>query len=193
MIRRIRIYKYDSINNIEFNLDIIDKLNVVEYNYKDQVTNKNRQIGFIAQNIKEYIPNAVNHRTDVVPDIYKKSENVDPSTNTITLTNHGLNKSDKIKLININGNHEGFKVIIDEVIDENTFKVETKEKLDETVFIYGREVDDFHDLNYDNLTTVAISGIQQLNAYKKESAAQIATLTAQIATLTAQVNQLLNK
>jgi len=193
VIRRIRIYKYDSINNIEFNLDIIDKLNVVEYNYKDQVTNKNRQIGFIAQNIKEYIPNAVNHRTDVVPDIYKKSENVDPSTNTITLTNHGLNKSDKIKLININGNHEGFKVIIDEVIDENTFKVETKEKLDETVFIYGREVDDFHDLNYDNLTTVAISGIQQLNAYKKESAAQIATLTAQIATLTAQVNQLLNK
>ena len=65
------------------------------------------------------------------------------------------------------------------------FKVTSDERLKETIFIYGRQVEDFHELNYDYIFALGFAGIKQSRKdiiLLKEQLQAEKTLTQQQAT-----------
>ena len=159
------------------NLSVIDNINVVSYQYIDKVVNGNAtKVGYIAQEVADHLPDAVSKRTDWVADLFQTASGVDIGRKRITLANHHLTVDTTIKLVNISGDARGFSAEVSEVIDADTFAVRCSESLESQVFVYGRQVDDFHDLDYDMLSAVAFGGVKELHAKYKELKEEVACL-----------------
>ena len=156
-------------NYTELNLDAIDQIPVVSYEYIDKIgLGNNKKIGFVAQSVAKVEPDAVTKRTEIVPDIFKIAPVIDG--NIIKLENHLNSVGTKIKLMVDEKDEKGIIVPVEKVIDCNTFVVTLDKNivLNENVFVYGREVDDFQVLNYDHLFSLAFAGVQKLRCEMKE-------------------------
>ena len=106
----------------------------------------------IAQQVRGVYPQAVSLTTEVVPDIYAIA-NID---NGYISLETDLQKGDKVRLI-----FEDKTALFDVLrIDKSGFKVST----DKTgkVFVYGREVDDFHSVDYESISMLNVSATQEL-------------------------------
>jgi hypothetical protein len=84
-------------------LDIINKIESYEYHYKDpSKKNENKTIGFVAQQVKEYLPNAVSYEKNYIPDQLRILENLEWIDEKILVINDLVwNETDtgKIKFI----------------------------------------------------------------------------------------------
>ena len=151
-------------NNIE---DILDDtalqqiLNIQPktYQYKDKVKNGDKKVyGFIAQQIREVIPEAVSLRSEVIPNIYK---NATCENNKITLDfdiSNILKINDKIDIIDENGNLKQYNILS---IENNSFTIDDNIETN-NVFVYGSKVDDFHTINKDYIFTLNVCATQEL-------------------------------
>jgi hypothetical protein len=184
--RRIKVVRPRDVSD----LDIIDFVNVVKYDYKDQQRQGTKaKIGYIAQQVREILPDAVGLMTETVPDVYRVAEHT--VADTITLSDHGLTTADKVRIITDSG--QDLVLSVSGVVDEHTFRVDLKgATLDGRVFVYGREVDDFHVLDYDMLSAVAFGGVKELNRMRKEQDEKITALTALVHALDEKVTTLVN-
>ena len=134
------------------------------YKYIDKLERGNNKVyGFIAQQIKEVIPEAVKIEKSYIPNIYSVA---DYSNNVITLpsqpTKVVVMVNDKIKCYD----KDNKEIIIDviEVIDSLTFRIkELGEYTDTKIFIYGTFIDDFHTLNKDYIFTLNVCATQELH------------------------------
>ena len=134
------------------------------YKYIDDKTKGDKKVyGFIAQQIKEVIPEAVStDNKEVIPNIYKLYDvSGDIITTDDDLTTK-LNVGDKIEfLLQSSGNKEYCKVLeispteikIDKVVGEN----------DNKIFIFGKEVNDFHSLSKEYIFTLNVCATQELH------------------------------
>ncbi len=130
------------------------QIKITDYQLIDSISKGNKIIKkVIAQEVAEVLPNAVNKMTDFIPNIYKlaKIEN-----GFIALINHGLVVGDKVKLI-FGDKQDVYKVL---KINEKGFY--TERVSDGSVFVYGKEVNDFHTVDYEALSTLNISATQEL-------------------------------
>jgi hypothetical protein len=129
------------------------------YKYIDEIgKGKETVYGFIAQQVKEVIPLAVSEITEIIPNIYKKAT---CNGNIITLdvdVSQELKIDDKIKIYIEDGKEDLFKITN---IDSNTIEID-KEINAEKVFIYGKEVNDFHSLKKDYIFTLNVCATQEL-------------------------------
>jgi len=57
----------------------------------------------------------------------------------------------------------------------------------ENLFVYGKQVDDFRNVDKDQLAILALKGVQELSAQNTQQAQQIQTLTEQNTALSTQV------
>ena len=157
--------------NGKADLDLINKIEVVDYQYIDKVKNGNvTKKGFIAQQVEEVLPDAVGRSIQFIPDIYKKASKVvvDSVANTLivtTLVNHNLKAGDQLRFITLGGNYEE-EVL--SVLSDNTFTVKKVEGDCSEVFVYGKKVDDFRAIDYDQVFSVGIGAIQELSRQNKE-------------------------
>jgi hypothetical protein len=164
---------------IKSNIELIDdnsalnKLRLIEpkkYQYIDKIQKGNAEVfGFIAQEVREKFPEAITIITDFIPDIYQMNQYTDISGNIIQLNNIIANVQigDKLRLLDqtgyINGNIQ--------LIDNNNITIELEKpitltgnaQLDGNVFIYGKEIKDFHSLNKDYLFTINFAATQELD------------------------------
>jgi hypothetical protein len=148
-------------------LDFINKLNIVDYKYKDEIGNgSNMQKGTIAQEVEKIAPNAITTLTDFIPSIYAVSTNVVEDKNNKTLTvslknETDLKVGDKVRIIS-NSSRNDYEVV--EIINSNTFKINNwnEQLMDNSVFVYGKEVNDYKSVNYDYLYTANIAATQEL-------------------------------
>lgn len=188
-------------------IDIINSIDVVWYEYKDQIVKGNgKKLGFIAQQLVQHLPEAVNFHTDFIPDIYKHTDKV--NANTITLKDHGLSKGETIKLYD--ENDKAITAVIKCITSNDTFTFETKDTLEQDtlekgLFVYGRQVEDVHTVNNDMITALAIHGVKELSKTMKlkdkeiaelkrktaENEVVISSIQAEIADLKALVNKLI--
>ena len=103
-----------------------------------------------AQNVKEYIPEAV-------PDIFKMATITD---DTITLQDNNLQKDTVLKIMT----HESDTV--GTIVDKNNFKISKRLKdgteSDNFIFVYGREVCDFAEIDYNHIFTLSVGAVQKL-------------------------------
>ena len=110
------------------------------YEYIDKFNKGTKTVyGFISQQIKPIIPEAVSLQSDFIPNI----NSILNCSGSIISTNEHTNKlkiDDEIKVTKLDGVDETCKVI---EINENSVTVD-KEISGEKCFVYGSKVDDFH-------------------------------------------------
>ena len=121
--------------------------------------------GFIAQQIKDVIPEATLIQKEFLPNIMKWVIQ-DKNRVYLDLTGYGdlrLNEGAYNRKINIrfkNGGGYNFDIL---EVNEEYFVIDTVDKHNEEVFVYGYEVSDFHKLTKDYIYTLNVSATQELH------------------------------
>ena len=151
----LRIKEIKGTSDSQADLQTLLQIQVTDYYYKDKIAKGNRsKKKVIGQQIATVYPQAVSTHVDVVPDILEFAVIAE---NWVTLNNHNLNIGDKVKIF---WNDDDSQLFTVEAIEPDKFKI----PLDHTgdIFVYGREVDDFHVVDYDALSMLHISATQEL-------------------------------
>jgi hypothetical protein len=157
---------------------VISALKPRSYNYIDTVSlGSQREYGFIAQEVKEVLPDTVhvmNAPDQYVPNIYKHAKFKE---GTATFSEpHGITEREGVMCCHFEDktvrNEIPFKVV-----DKFTITL-TLELGEQEIFVYGTPIDDYHTLNYESLTTVALAGVQELIAENTDLKARVARLEA---------------
>lgn len=134
-------------------------------------------IGFKAQEIKKVISGVVKTKKGFIPNIYKKCDIVsvdnesEIKTTVITISDissYGLEVGSRLKIIEYIYNDDKLKtheVPITDISGENvtieTTFTTTFPIID--VFVYGKEVDDFHYIGQNRITPVLTSALQEID------------------------------
>lgn len=145
-------------------LEIINKLRVTDYSYIDHISKGNKLTkGFIAQEVKTLMPEAVNIHTDFIPNIFALAQKISHSTSGNTIITikepHQLASGDKVRLI---GEDQKICEVLN-IIDPFSFEVAGLPAATQELFVYGKEVDDFHTVDYQHLFVTGISALQELS------------------------------
>ena len=153
----IRIKKdIEDINDVSA-LEKILQIQPKTYKYIDTLFKKSfTVIGFIAQQIKEVIPEAVELAEEYIPNVYKVATT---NEDIINLDNTEILKvNDDIKIYDKNGTAELSKII---EVNETSIKIDKTYNNDD-VFIYGSKVVDFHTLDKSYIYTLNVCATQEL-------------------------------
>jgi hypothetical protein len=129
-------------------------IKVTDFTYKDTVSKGNRpQKKVIAQQVEQVFPQAVSKSTDVVPDIYRKATLKDGWVQLTT----DLKVGDRVKLIG--EKEKGVYTVLE--VRNGAFRTDFKPST-EQVFVYGREVKDFRNVDYEAIAMLNVSATQEL-------------------------------
>ena len=168
-------------NNIivsDSNVDLNNVLNIPVHKYNLIDKPDSTIIGFIAQEIEEIVPNAINTITNAIPSIMKmcklKSRSIIYySGNKCEDVNLGINS--QIKLIHVGGK-ETINTVSNIYYIDNNVEIHLTEPIDElytldssdssdnksNIFVYGRVVNDFKLINNERLLPLVFNSIKSL-------------------------------
>ena len=147
-----RIKNVIGLSNSKKDLSTLLSLEITDYKMKDEAKGNKPYKKVIAQQVMSVYPQAVSLTTEVVPDIYQLST-ID---NGYVSLETNLKVGEKVRLI-FEDEASLFDVIS---VGKNGFKVSTDKS--GKVFVYGREVDDFHAVDYESLSMLNVSATQEL-------------------------------
>jgi hypothetical protein len=149
----MRIKKVMGVSNSTNDLATLSNIRITDYKFVDSISKGNKIVKkVIAQELALVYPQAVSIHTDVIPDIYKQAEMV----NGFVALENNFQVGEKVKIIF----SEGEELLEITEVNANGFKVNSDRT--EKVFVYGREVNDFHTVDYEALSTLNISATQEL-------------------------------
>ena len=181
-------------------LVIFRKLKPKTYTYIDVVQRgKEPVFGFIAQEVGEVVPYSIVKETQTVPNIYELATFTNDMI-TLTFKTSDLSRDasgalfTKLKLKTKEGKDEFMNIV--EVVNEHTLRVdkdltEWGGKLDgsgnvvsgDQIFVYGQEVNDFHNLNKDAIWTVATAALQEVDRQLQAEKQKVITLETTLASV----------
>jgi hypothetical protein len=157
------------------------------YTYKDFNTKGTDIVyGFIAQQVRSVLPYSTSLIKDFIPDIYQLGDRLDDIVTLRDSTFSFNETSGNVRFIQKKGDNI---IIPVNFISSNQLQILDKTKLDNTeseIFVYGREVDDFHNLNKDAIFTVNVAATQELDRQLQAAKVQIASLETRLALLESQ-------
>jgi len=194
----IRIKKNIEYLDGEFSLNCIRKIKPVYFNY---IKTNSPEVGFIAQQVEEFIPEAVSNMEGFLPNIlsYGNIEKIDIDTYKVVLHKNidisnvelpvgiKLTKNDTENIIcgimEINDDQSLLiKGNIDDVIDNNQ------------IYVYGTYVSDFRSITKNVILTYAVEAIKQLDLelqqVKKEKISEIEKMKSDFKTLNDELQEL---
>jgi len=155
-------------------LDVANALQVTKYHYIDSIEKGTKsKTGFIAQQVEEAYPTAVNKGVDVIPSVFALSRSVSVSGGTMSVSTkaaHGFEQGDEVLLYDASNKAHHVKVAA--VPDAFTFSVADWSGSDSSLFVYGKKVNDFRTVDFDQITAIAIGAVQELS--KKTQSLEIA-------------------
>jgi hypothetical protein len=146
-------------------LDTVRKLAVTDYHFVEKQTKGGRlQKGFIAQEVKAVMPEAVSSTASFIPDIYARatasSHNHSQKSLAITLAKaHGLKLGDRVRLIS---SSTELDLPVEAIPSDHEFVAGNCERDPGRVFVYGKYATDFLSVDYDRIFTTGIGAIQEL-------------------------------
>ena len=151
-------------------LDIIRKLDAKYYKYRDVVSRGvNRTIGFIAQDVREVIPEAVKLMKMYIPNHMKYVKidwEVTDSIVKMKLEDQVEPGSYRFYLAN---NETGEQMYELETDDGRTFVIDSKNYImEKAAFLYGSQVDDFHTIDKQKIFAVAYSALQEIDKKQQQ-------------------------
>jgi hypothetical protein len=148
--------------------DTLNKLLVIEpktYKYIDKIAKgENKVYGFIAQQIREVIPEATSLQKSYIPNIMLLSDYNDQIMTLPSPTNNIIIKqNDKIKCYD--KDNKEVCVEVEEVKDNCRFRIKPLETeyIDNKIFVYGTEIDDFYTLSKEYIFTLNVCATQELH------------------------------
>jgi len=144
-------------------LQLFRRIQPKTYEYVDKIKKGTETVyGFIAQEVREVLPNATSLVTDTLPNLYTLVTvngnilAIDPSKLEYDASGELFRK---LKLIK-EDNSECFVHILS--VDETGIQIDEILEGDR-VFVYGQEVKNFHTLNKDAIWTVAAAALQEVD------------------------------
>ena len=160
-------------------LGTLRKIEITDYTHKDVIGKGAARVKkVIAQQVENVFPEAVSLRTDVVPDIYKKADIKDGWVQLAT----DLKVGERVKLIG--ENNEGIHEVLE--VRKDGFRTAALPASGQ-VFVFGREVNDFHIVDYTAISMLNVSATQELARKVEAKDAEIAKLSAENAALKQQL------
>ena len=142
------------------------QLEVTNYRHVDTLAKgPGMVIGFIAQQVEKIFPQAVSIEKNCLPDIYSKPAVLEVVGSTATFSMsvaHNLTEGDKVNIIQDGGDRQTYDVV---KADGTTFTVtgwDSSFIQPEKVFVYGKEVNDFRQVDYDKIHNLNVSATQEL-------------------------------
>jgi len=169
-------------------LQKVRDISCVWYNYKDKVNRGNSRVaGFLAQQVKEHLPEAVSIIRDFIPNEMKKlNVTWDNSNKMISELQDVSGVKYRFYVSNdISGNDEIMKDVVGN--EDNTFTFDASYN---NVFCYGKEIDDFHTLHKSKLFAINFSATQELDRNVTILENKINSLEAHIESLKTENTQL---
>ncbi|MEM6262038.1 MAG: tail fiber domain-containing protein [Bacteroidota bacterium] len=163
-----RIKDIQGLSESETDLATLMKIEITDYTLRDTIAKGHTPYKkVIAQQVAEVYPQAVtNSLTEVIPDIYQRAE---VQEGWIMLATD-LKVGERVKLITEQRSevHEVLAVEADR-FQVSSLKTANRELLSEaksrkagkTVFVYGREVTDFHTVDYEAISMLNVSATQE--------------------------------
>lgn len=182
-----RIKNIKGISDNAADLETLMQIEVTDYRLRDTISHSGKAIKkVIAQQVAEVYPQAVStHLTEVIPDIYKRAS----IENDWIMLNTDLQIGERVKIIS--RDKSDIYAVLD--VESDRFKVSGLNlSMDKgellTVFIYGREVDDFHTVDYEAIAMLNVSATQGLAQLLLDQQKAIAALENKLAALEASLN-----
>ena len=164
-------------------LATLNKIQITDYRHKDRAQYGDRpHKKVIGQQVAEVFPQAISTHTDVVPDILAKST---MENGSVALEGNTLRKGEKVRILFESSQPELLEVL--ESTDQG-FTVDSKKSGE--VVIYGREVDDFHNVDYDAISMLNVSATQELHKLIQQQAELLKEQGAMIRELQVEVREL---
>ena len=196
LVSDIRVKRNIQILNSNQAIEMIRLLQPKRYEYIDSnISEFTTHIGFIAQEAKLCIPESVRMKKEFIPNVYSMSNltivstNADYKTALITSIQKPITtpiqcelreqlSDDLISIKNVklkifNQSKECFCVSCIESIDEYNimvkFESDMSSLVNDTYFVYGQEIADYHYMNNDAVFSTLVSAFQELdNRVKKQ-------------------------
>jgi hypothetical protein len=135
-------------------LSTLMEIEVTDYTFKDKVGKGSTEYKkVIAQQVESVYPQAVIQTTDTIPDIYEKA---DAQGDWVQLATD-LEVGERVRLIT--EKEDAVYEVLE--VEENRFRTALVTEGD-SVFVFGREVDDFRNVDYEALAMLNISATQEL-------------------------------
>ena len=148
------------------------------YQYKDKISRgKEKTIGFIAQEVAEVLPMAISIQKDIIPNEMRILTDISWNGNTL---HTDLQDVSGVKYrFYVSNDVSGNDEIKTEIIgnSDNTFTFDSSYN---NVFIYGKEVDDFHTLDKNKLFALNFSATQELDRQQQTDKARITVLETKV-------------
>ena len=209
--RRIKEDIVDFSDN--YALELVKKIKCKKYNYLDKTTTgPSKVIGFIAQNVNDVLPNAINFQTEFIPDKqqllnsdeFSWEEYLDPSDNELkyllNIYNYDVSANTHVKFhlannkkdnndisgVDISGNVECITSISR---DDGKFLFDSSY---DVVFIYGKLINDLHRVDKDKIYALHHSAIQEIDRQQQQHENKISLCTSQTTNLEVEYNNILS-
>ena len=160
-----RIKNIISISNNAEDLDLLKKIEITNYRMKDVATWGNQSFKkVIAQQVESVYPEVIKRQTAVIPDIYALADKViynaeNKELTVLLLNSYDIKIGEKLELIHPEKGKIQAEVI---AVSGNSFTVKNWNYAIDKIFVFGREVNDFRSVDYEALSMLGISAIQQL-------------------------------
>jgi hypothetical protein len=171
-------------------------LPLMTFNYIDTIENgSNKVVGMIAQEVMKVVPEAIIVTTGIVPSIYKIATKIELVDNNVLLTIH-YNTKDlyvgcKLKIILHNK-----KTIITNILNftEQNILVTKWDNfnINENVFVYGPEVNNYHTIDEPYLGILCMGAIQEIHTITDKSTYNINNLINDKNLILEKINELEN-
>jgi hypothetical protein len=180
-------------------LSIINQIEIVSFDFIDS-RNMSDDCGVIAQQLISVFPNAVTKGNGFIPCflVKEKSHYINQNDNLVILfdTNEIIKVGDKIQITYMlnpisEQTSQSEKIVKVLEVVEGGFVCEKWEKYEDniSIVIYGKEVDDFHNVDKDQLGIMALKGVQEQDVIIKEQQQIISSLQDQVSLLTTKLTE----
>lgn len=151
-------------------LDTLLAIEVTDYTYIDTITQGNTpQKKVIAQQVEQVFPQAVSQITATIPDIYETAEFKEGWIQLKT----NLAVGERVQIMA--GKEQQICEVLEVGLSADRFRV-AWEIEESSVFVYGREVDDFRSVDYDAIAMLNVSATQELARQLVPNSSELASL-----------------
>ena len=177
-------------------LETINKIEIMSFDFIDEPNNKRDECGVIAQQLETVFPNAVDTSAGFVPCYLKFATSqhlVNDDVHILfdydsTDSQQNFKVGDKIKIHagqNSDDKDKGSHHVIVKSIIDGGFVIEKWKDYeeDDTVFLHGKEVNDFRNVDKEQLGVLALKGVQELSSMVTTLQAANAATSSQMAAL----------
>jgi hypothetical protein len=184
------------------------------YNYIDEISKTGEIYGFIAQDIKDVILHSTGITVNYIPNFYCKGDIqvINESNHIYEITSE--NELIFEKMLDYKGNevtdyniqicddkNNKYKCSVINIIDskkiivkcEKEYILSTIEEYKNKVFIFGQEINDFHNLDKDVIFTVATAALQEVDRQQQADKARIAELESTVSAQQSLINDILER